>query len=77
MYRKILKKTLAILKKGCKFAASNQLKHTTMNEKKFKTQKEAVEYYGHTWKYIEKHYHVSRCYDNSGFRGYFIKKQTN
>ena len=48
-----------------------------MNEKKFKTQKEAVEYYGHTWKYIEKHYHVSRCYDNSGFRGYFIKKQTN
>ena len=30
MYRKILKKTLASLKKGCKFAASNQLKHTTM-----------------------------------------------
>lgn len=45
-----------------------------MNEKKFKTQKEAVEYYGHTWKYIEKHYHVSRCYTSQGFRGYFISK---
>ena len=69
---------LASIKKGCKFATSNQLKtHNTMNAKKFNTQKEACEYYGHTWKYIEKHYHVSRCYDNSGFRGYFIKKQTN
>lgn len=46
-----------------------------MFAKRFTTQKEAVEYYGHSWKYIEKHYHVSSCYDSSGFRGYFIKKK--
>lgn len=46
-----------------------------MFAKKFNTKKEAVEYYGHSWKYIEKHYLVSRCFDSSGFRGYFIKKK--
>lgn len=44
-------------------------------EKKFNTQKDATEYYGHTWKYIEKHYKVRRCYTfTNGFRGYFISK---
>lgn len=43
-------------------------------KKKFMNQKEAVKYYGHTWKYIEKHYHVARCYTQQGFRGYFIDK---
>lgn len=43
--------------------------------KKFNTQKEAVEYFGHSWKFIEKHYKVSRCYTTGGgFRGYFISK---
>ena len=45
-----------------------------MFKKKFNSQKEAVEYYGHSWKFIEKHYHVSRCFTNQGFRGYFISK---
>lgn len=40
---------------------------------KFNTQKEAVNYFGHSWKWIEKHKKVSRCYTNAnGFRGYFI-----
>lgn len=43
-------------------------------KKKFETQKAAERYYGHTWKYIEKHYHVQRCYTSQGFRGYFIEK---
>lgn len=45
-----------------------------MNVKKFSTQAAAVAYYGHSWKYIEKHYRVRRCYDNGGFKGYFISK---
>ena len=45
-----------------------------MNMKNFGTQKEAIEYYGHSWKYIEKHYNVSRCFTSQGFRGYFISK---
>lgn len=48
-----------------------------MDTKKFKTQKEAERYYGHSWKYIEKHYKVSRCYTLQGFRGYFIKSKLN
>lgn len=39
------------------------------------TQKEAVEWYGHSWKYIEQHYKVQRCYTSQGFRGYFIEKK--
>lgn len=43
---------------------------------KFTTKKEAVKYYGHSWKYIEKHYNVSYCYSyTNGFRGYFISKK--
>ena len=42
---------------------------------KFKTQKDAVNFFGHSWKFIEKHYNVSRCYTLSGcFCGYFISK---
>lgn len=47
-----------------------------MNARKFDTQKQAVEYFGHSWKFVEKHYKVSRCYTQAnGFRGYFITKQ--
>ena len=46
-----------------------------MFAKKFNTQREACEYYGHTWKYIEKHYKVQRCYTSQGFQGYFISKR--
>ena len=49
------------------------LKITIMNARKFDTQKQATEYFGHTWKFIENHYKVSRCYTQAnGFRGYFI-----
>lgn len=47
-----------------------------MNEQKFETQKEAIKYYGHSWKFIVKHYKVKRCYSLSiGFRCYLIKKK--
>ena len=46
-----------------------------MNKLKFMTQKEAVKHFGHSWKYIEKHYKVSYCYTTAGFRGYFIEKK--
>lgn len=46
-----------------------------MFTKKFNTQREACEYYSHSWKYIEKHYKVSRCYTSNGFQGYFISKK--
>lgn len=42
------------------------------NKLKFNTQREAMAYFGHTWRYIEKHYKVQRCYTSQGFRGYFI-----
>lgn len=42
---------------------------------KFDTQKQACDYYGRTWKYIENHYKVTRSYDSSGFRGYSISKR--
>jgi len=49
--------------------------------KKFNTKKEACEYYGQTWEWIEKNMKVKRFYTNSGgfkggggFRGYFINK---
>lgn len=45
-----------------------------MFNRKFNTQREATEYYGHSWGYIERHYKVTRCYDSTGFKGYFIKK---
>lgn len=43
-----------------------------MFKRKFKTQKEACLFYKHSWKYLEKHYKITRCYDNSGFKGYFF-----
>ena len=45
-------------------------------KRKFNTQKEAVEFYGHSWKYIESHYLVQRCFTWQGFRGYFIEKKS-
>lgn len=45
-----------------------------MFAKKFNTQIEATEFYGHSWAWIEKHYLVRYCYDRSGWRGYYISK---
>ena len=45
-----------------------------MFTQKFNTQREATEYYGHSWGYINRHYKVTRCYTSQGFRGYFINK---
>jgi hypothetical protein len=50
-----------------------------MGIKIFKTQKEACQYYGHTWRYIEKHYHVVRSIgwvgDRQGLTGYSISEK--
>ena len=47
-----------------------------MNKKKFNTQREAENYYGHSWGYILTHYHVSYCYENGGGRRHlFISKK--
>lgn len=43
---------------------------------RFSTQREAICFFGHSWKYIERHYYVQRCYTSgSGFRGYFISQR--
>lgn len=44
-----------------------------MNTIKFKTQREAAEYYGRSWSYILRHYNVTVCH-TSGERHYFISK---
>lgn len=32
-----------------------------MEKKLFSSKNEAVKYYGHSWNYIKKHYHVVNC----------------
>lgn len=46
-----------------------------MNKRRFLTQKEAENYYGHTWRWIEKNMYVQRCYTSQGFQGYFVSKK--
>ena len=50
-----------------------------MKEKHFNAQKEACEYYGHSWKYIKTHYKVVRAIGWVGgvlaWMGYYITKQ--
>lgn len=42
-------------------------------KKRFKTQREAVLWYGHSWWWICNHYRVQYCYSfTNGFQGYFI-----
>lgn len=41
-----------------------------MNKLRFNTQKDAINYLGHSWKYILRHYNVTKMYDFQGYQGF-------